>query len=302
MNNMGQFPQPNNDRPLAPTAVTSTKTTVITLAATILGFLLISRSLKHLFDKVAPDMSLYLRMFIIAIPELILYVCIVVFLMKKKNILFAKGNGFGKGLLIGGFYLFVCICGILNIFVINEEGQPSHFGIPQGFSFGMEQVWCILAVALSAGVCEELMCRGIILNALREHFGRESFGGTMLAILISGVIFGCLHFVNLLAGMSLKAVLIQVVSAAGIGLYFGAVYCRCGDLKVTMFLHFLMDLIGILPESMKGGSTLTQTVDSTMADPRKLIGILIYLAVTAFILRLSKRDEMFSYDFEENYY
>lgn len=302
MNNMGQSPQTYNDRPLAPTPVPSAANTVMTIAATLLGFFLISRSLKFLFSKIAPDMSQYLRMFIIAIPELILYVCIVVFLMKKKNILFAKGNGFGKGLLTGGFFLFVCICGILNFFLINEEGQPSHFGIPQGLSFGIEQVWCILAVALSAGVCEELMCRGIILNALRDRFGRDTFGGTMLAILISGIIFGCMHFVNLLAGVSLKAVLIQVVTASGIGLYLGAVYCRCGDLKVTMFLHFLMDIVSMLPASMKGDTTLTQTVDNTMADPRKLIGILIYLAITAFIVRRSKRDEMFSYDFEENYY
>ena len=239
----------------------------------------------------------YFAQFLCAVPIFIFFVAMLI-IIKKKKVLTTNGNGFWGGLLSGGFMIYGSITAILQIFMqVDQEKQKVSFGIPKDvtYSFGSEQVWCILAILLSAGICEELMTRGLLLNILRDYFGRDTFKGTLAAIFIQGFMFGCMHFVNLAAGVDPMTVIIQVVSTAGIGIFLGAVYCRWGNIKVTMFLHFLMDICILLPMSMQKSQNLEESINESMADPSKFAAFVIYTGIALFLLRKSKRPQLFTY-------
>lgn len=285
--------------PPAPRA-SGAKTAAVVIG-TIVGYLVISGLSGVLITgllKFKPSND-YQTQFLGSIPVFLFLFVMLYFALGKKKAVTMKGNGFLKGLMTGGYLV---VAGIINFLSgmfthVNDKGVP-EYGMPESMHFGSLQVWCIAALILSAGICEELMFRGIILNALRDFFGRDTFKGTALAIFISGAMFGCLHFINLLAGVSLLNVIIQVVSVIGMGFFFGAVYCRCGNLKVTMFIHALVDICILIPQSMQTHSAdLGQSINDSI-NPAALVSIITYTAITLFLLRKEVRGQLFTYTVE----
>ncbi|MBQ8966371.1 type II CAAX endopeptidase family protein [Ruminococcus sp.] len=300
MNNMapgGQFaPPPMGYRP-PPAPRTSTLRTVIIIVATIVlyfGIEWLFANLNAIFFKI-PNTS-YKLQFIGSIPVAAMLIIMVMAVMKKKHIFTAKGNGFFPGLLVGGYLIFGAVSSLFTQLFQHTDanGQPTY-SAPESLTFGTEQIWLIIGVILSAGICEELMFRGVILNALRDRFGRDTFKGTLLAIIISGVMFGCMHFINLRAGVPLPNVLAQVVSVTGMGIFMGAVYCRSGNIKVCFFLHSFLDLCILLPNSMTTGNDLVSSLTQTIT-PAAFLGIFIYSGVTCYLLRKDVRYDLFTYD------
>lgn len=48
---------------------------------------------------------------------------------------------------------------------------------------------------------------------------------------------GLVHFLNLLKGAALSDTIWQCISAVGIGVIFGAIYLRTGNIVLCMILH-----------------------------------------------------------------
>lgn len=93
------------------------------------------------------------------------------------------------------------------------------------------------AVALSAGICEEIVYRGWLLFSLHDIFGIA--GGA--AVLVAAAIFGLAHQYQGPLG---------VLSATLAGLLMGILYVATGTLLVPILLHSLIDLrFAILPSS-----------------------------------------------------
>lgn len=277
-----------------PTTVRTIAVILITLAG-YFATRFLGKSISGLLGAADSD---YKKQFIVNIPIFIFLLVTITFIMKKKKVLTSNGNGFWGGLITGGYELFASALLLISMFWLDDENDIGHFGMPSGLTFGAEQVWVILAILLSAGICEELMFRGIILNALRDCFGKDTFKGTVWAIVISGIMFGCMHFINLTAGVPLKSVLIQVIAVCGGGIFYGAVYCRWGNIKVTIFLHFLQDICVILPMSMQSGAGLAESVEN-VTSLAQLSGLVIYCAIAAFLLRKKVRHQLFTYDLDE---
>ena len=279
---------------------TSVLKTIVTIAAAFVGYVI--AQLLGSFVSGFLQLKGYPQQFATAVFIFAALVSVMIFLMKKKKALLTNGNGFWGGLLTGGFMIYASISAIMNLFMtVDQKKGKVDYHLPEGdFTFGSEQVWCILAILLSAGICEELLFRGVVLNALRDCFGKNSFKGTVAAIFTSGILFGAMHFINLRAGVPLRVVLIQVVSAAGIGVFLGTVYCRWGNLKVTMFLHFLMDICVLLPQSMQKGQDLSESITETMDNPAKYLGFIIYVGISIFLLRKSERHNLFTYSLDDN--
>jgi len=89
----------------------------------------------------------------------------------------------------------------------------------------------LFLVALMAGVCEELLFRGVIQNGLAGLFG-PTFGA-ILALLAASVLFGLAHAVSIA----------YFVLTFLIGIYLGALYQITGNLLVPILVHFLYDWI-----------------------------------------------------------
>jgi membrane protease YdiL (CAAX protease family) len=85
-------------------------------------------------------------------------------------------------------------------------------------------------VAITAGVCEEILFRGFLLHYL--HASPWTMGLTV-ALLLSCVIFGLQHLYQGPAGAA---------STVVIGFLFGLLFLLTGNLLLPIALHAMMDL------------------------------------------------------------
>lgn len=86
----------------------------------------------------------------------------------------------------------------------------------------------LVCVSVFAPICEEWLCRGMILRGLlnwRRKDGRRGMK-PLWAILLSALIFGLIHLNPW-----------QALPAAALGCLFGYIYWRTGSLKLTMLMH-----------------------------------------------------------------
>ncbi len=91
------------------------------------------------------------------------------------------------------------------------------------------------AVAISAGICEEVVFRGWLLATLH---GPAGLTGTAL-VAVAAVIFGLAHAYQGIAG---------VVLTAFAGAFFCVLYVTTGSLLIPIALHTLVDLrFALLP-------------------------------------------------------
>lgn len=108
---------------------------------------------------------------------------------------------------------------------------------PEGGGLARLGFW--LALAALVGFVEEVAFRGLILRALAPR-------GVRRAAVISSVLFGLMHTVNLLFGVDPGATLLQVGSAMAMGFAFAAVALRTGVLWPLVVIHALVDVVGFI--------------------------------------------------------
>jgi membrane protease YdiL (CAAX protease family) len=140
---------------------------------------------------------------------------------------------FGVGLLPG----LVCL--------VHPRRRPAYTRALAKLSFLLpasvvERRWWV-AVSLSAGICEEVIFRGFLLQAVRWQMGM----GLTVAWVVSAVVFGFNHLYQGRTG---------VIQTTVAGLGFGLVAILSGGLALPMALHALVDLQGLViyrPEMLR---------------------------------------------------
>ncbi|XVG98794.1 CPBP family intramembrane glutamic endopeptidase [Eubacteriales bacterium KG127] len=116
---------------------------------------------------------------------------------------------------------------LVSIFAIIKKAEFSY-------SF-----FITLIGALLVGVNEELVYRGIIFtNAVGEK-------GLMKGIFISATAFSLLHAVNILGGLTLGAVIVQLISTFIAGLFFATSYRYTKNIWILVVYHGLWDYISL---------------------------------------------------------
>jgi membrane protease YdiL (CAAX protease family) len=100
----------------------------------------------------------------------------------------------------------------------------------------------MLASNLAIGIFEEVLTRGFILNVFLKRYG-ESKKGIYYSVLVSSIIFGISHLMNLFTkNVAVNEVISQVFYATFIGVVFGAIYIRTGyGLWWCVLLHAMYD-------------------------------------------------------------
>lgn len=92
---------------------------------------------------------------------------------------------------------------------------------------------------------EELIWRGVVftllLTGLQKFYTKRS--SAILAILISGLVFGLLHGNNIFYGVPPAFVAIQVLNAAIWGVVYAFARARTGSIYPPMLLHAAMNLM-----------------------------------------------------------
>lgn len=104
---------------------------------------------------------------------------------------------------------------------------------------GVGNVGRALLLATAPGFMEEAMFRGVgISNYMRTIKDEKKIP---VIFWLSSLAFGLIHIANIFAGADPFTSVIQGIYASGVGLLFGAIYLRTGNLWPTIIAHTIVD-------------------------------------------------------------
>lgn len=104
-----------------------------------------------------------------------------------------------------------------------ESLQPMIWMLP---AKRREAIWFIGPVSLSAGICEELLYRGYLMQWM------EGYLPVWAAIILSSLVFGLMHAYQGPGG---------IVRTAGLGLVMAGLFAATGSLLWPILLHVIID-------------------------------------------------------------
>ena len=123
---------------------------------------------------------------------------------------------------------------LLPFLVIHYAGS-----IVSWITLGTSSMFVALLRSTAPGFGEEITFRGLgVANYMRKI---RSAGQIKVIFWLSSIVFGLIHLGNIMAGGDPMSVLIQSVYATGVGMLFGAVYLRTGNLWPTILGHWSVD-------------------------------------------------------------
>lgn len=140
------------------------------------------------------------------------------------------------------------------------------------------QLWQDFLTSLESGIGEEALCRFAIL-ALLMILCRHSKWKVPLVILASSLIFGLLHFINLI-DQSWSLTVYQFCFTTISGIFFALIFLYTGRLWLVMAIHFVMDFAS----SFSGVSEMNSTI--SLADYQSILVLaLLMLVLTIWMMR-----------------
>lgn len=162
------------------------------------------------------------------------------------------GRELGIGLLVGFGLYTVCVLILMVMGIYRIEGlNPVTFLLPA------------LAMAVSSGVFEELLFRGVLFTSIERMFG------SWAALVVSALVFGLMHLMN--PQGSLEGALFIAVEA---GILLAGAYMLTGRLWMSMGFHFAWNYTqeGIFSGIVSGNDAAQGLVKSSISGPDLLTG------------------------------
>lgn len=224
---------------------------------------------------------------IILYPLQFLAVFIFVRLKSSRDMAFETGyaldsNHFGKwgGILTAIAVSVGTIAAGMMLEAVNQYLPDTEGSILETMEEMMKgPLWAnLLTMCVMAPVCEEWLCRGVILRGLLNYKHkstvleeeRERGMSPALAIVISAIFFAAIHG-NIWQG----------VTAFAIGCLFGYVYYRTGSLKLTMLMHCVNNTLSVLMS--KFGSETVKEAKSMLEIVPVWEYVIIFIVSAAFL-------------------
>ena len=138
---------------------------------------------------------------------------------------------------------------------------------------------------LCVGVLEELAFRGVLLPLLLRRFGATA-RGMWKSVLLSSVIFGFVHLVNLIEGAGVAATLMQVGYSILTGALCAVLLLRTGNLGYCMVFHAVFNFGGGMAAYLVEGRIWTlPNILGTVA-----VGVAVGVWTILTFCRLNPRD------------
>ncbi len=168
---------------------------------------------------------------------------------------------------IGGWTLpkgvsWLWVAGPLWLGVFTPIGAAAAF-----YQSAPEKIVQFAVISFLVAVNEETLFRGFMLRGLMKSM--QPF----VAVLLSSLVFGGMHLLNLGAGGDPVFVAAQMVVAAGTGAVLAAVTLRAGSILPAMFLHFAADFVGL---GALGG--YEQAIQSPELAPTLIVSGVVFFA------------------------
>ena len=206
--------------------------------------------------------------------------------------------GFSRAFKKGNFFrgLFYCLPFIAFQLIILATFFSENLGNPEtNWNPWYLIVYGVFSI-LGVGIREEFIYRATLQNIVAKKYA-NSVKGIWITVTVSSVIFGLTHATNLFFGMDPLAVVTQVIGSAVVGLLFGAVYLRSGNIWAPILIHTLTDVAGFASstflENISDIEDMNQLSQSWSWSWSWLIIRLIYIGLTAFLLRPSKCKQIY---------
>ncbi|WP_314736924.1 CPBP family intramembrane glutamic endopeptidase [Limosilactobacillus urinaemulieris] len=140
------------------------------------------------------------------------------------------------------------------------------------------QLWQDFLTSLESGIGEETLCRFAILTLLMI-ICRHSKWKVPLVIFTSSLIFGLLHFINLI-DQSWSLTVYQFCFTTVSGIFFALIFLYTGRLWLVMVIHFVMDFVSSFSEISAMNSTIS------LADYQSIVVLaLLMLVLTIWMMR-----------------
>ncbi|MCG2417808.1 CPBP family intramembrane metalloprotease [Aequorivita sp. F47161] len=138
----------------------------------------------------------------------------------------------------------------------------------------------LLIGCLIVGFAEEYLFRGLLQSLFLNKYGLRK-NGILISILLSSILFGLFHLLNLTRNDNVGQVLIQVVFATFIGFFFGVMVLKTNRLNPLAITHGLINFsfsIAFLPG--------LKTVQEEVSGPVSLAPIILTLPlfIIAFLI------------------
>jgi membrane protease YdiL (CAAX protease family) len=220
------------------------------------------------------------------IPSILFIALIIHVLDIGKQVGFRKQN-IGTGLVLGLLVIplgaaFDFVTGLVNIGALDFTLVKSP-GV----------IYYTLSMFL-IGAHEELLCRGVLLNIMKNKWGHTK-KGLVKSVVWSSAFFGLIHLVNLINLLAypnpalVYSTIAQVVYATIIGAFLACVYLRCENIWTVIILHGLIDWFCFIFGSFKPDSVTRVVSGNPMLEA--LISVLVTLPLAfagMFLLRKVK--------------
>ncbi|MCR3905555.1 MAG: CPBP family intramembrane metalloprotease [Tenericutes bacterium] len=105
------------------------------------------------------------------------------------------------------------------------------------------RIFLFFIESLSVGFFEEIIFRGMILVFLLDKF-KEEKNGVMISIILSSLIFGFIHVLNIFNGASVNSTMLQIGYSFLVGMMWAVLFLKTGNLWLTMLLHATFNFFG----------------------------------------------------------
>lgn len=141
--------------------------------------------------------------------------------------------------------LYAPLLVVLAILFISNEGL-NLTSIPNLLLMLIMQIFVV-------GLIEEIMFRGIMLKALESK-------GTTVAVLVSSVLFGVTHALQLIGGQSLEDTILQIVYAFVLGAVLALLVLHKHTLMATIVFHGIHNFLNLMPKTERTASLLDYVI------------------------------------------
>ena len=138
---------------------------------------------------------------------------------------------------------------------------------------------------LSVGFFEEMAFRGCIFTVVLERTKKNAWG-VFVAIFISSAIFGIVHLVNVMAGGSVGAVILQVCYSFLIGGMCSVILVKTSNIWYCVLLHAVYNFAGgVVPEC--GGGMIWTAPEIALTT---VVAVIVTVYVIFILTKTTEKD------------
>jgi len=163
---------------------------------------------------------------------------------------------------------------LLPVYLILFTGWSLMVGDMYKMNINSEQwnsFWIFGFVTLLVGIAEELMFRGIILHALLDKISPRK------AVIVSALAFSLLHSINIIGGVPIEGMILQLGLTFIAGFYLAGVRVKTKSIIPLIVWHWLWDFMTLTSDLL--GHKTSEIIMGTLILFELVFGLIIWFGL-----------------------